>query len=481
MNTNSIVLIVDDDPVGRESVGLLLEPLELTLLFAGDGQTALQKAFQTPPDLILLDVMMPGMDGFAVCRHLRANPKTAAIPIIILTALEDRESRLRGIEAGADDFISKPFDGMELQARVRTITRLNRYRRLVAEQAKFEYVVEQANTGYLLLNEAGEITFANPQARIYLNLPERGSLPQKQKFRELATAVYHVEPVELWQNWPPPPGAILYLVRPETEQTAAFWLKVTLLNNLPPGPEAVQMISLVDVTEQMQVQRNMWAFHSAVNHKLRTPTTFITGAMEMLKNDLGDEEKQALLKLFSKGIYRLQQALEDVLQYVDMPAGSGRAPSFRLADFPALVSRIGADLAISAVTVELSDPAQSLPLPLTPLAMERIVWELMENAKKFHPQHAPVVTWQVTAVDENQLRLQITDNGRTLPPDQLARIWTPYYQVEKQFTGQIEGMGLGLPLVANLVWSAGGRCRAANRDDGPGLCVALYLPARPLR
>ncbi len=82
--------------------------------------------------------MMPEMDGFEVCRRLRADPMLAEVPIILVTALDDRDSRLEGLEAGADDFVSKPFDRAELRARIRAIARLNRYRHLVAERAKFE-------------------------------------------------------------------------------------------------------------------------------------------------------------------------------------------------------------------------------------------------------------------------------------------------------------------------------------------------------
>jgi putative two-component system response regulator len=78
------------------------------------------------PDLILLDVMMPGMDGFEVCRRLRADSVLGEVPILMITALDDRSSRLQGIQAGADDFITKPIDSVELLARVQGITRLNR-------------------------------------------------------------------------------------------------------------------------------------------------------------------------------------------------------------------------------------------------------------------------------------------------------------------------------------------------------------------
>ncbi|MBI5800616.1 MAG: response regulator, partial [Verrucomicrobia bacterium] len=96
-----------------------------------NGPDALARAAELQPDLILLDVMMPGMDGFAVCERLRATSALAEVPILLVTALDDRDSRLRGIEVGADDFITKPFDRGELRARVRALLRLNRYRKLL--------------------------------------------------------------------------------------------------------------------------------------------------------------------------------------------------------------------------------------------------------------------------------------------------------------------------------------------------------------
>jgi signal transduction histidine kinase len=126
----STILIVDDEPSARETLVAMLEGEKYDLQLAKDGFQALQMLQQLQPDLVLLDVMMPGMDGFEVCRRIRSTPELAEVPIIILTALDDRESMLRGIEAGADDFLSKPADRRELTARVRTVVRLNRYHTL---------------------------------------------------------------------------------------------------------------------------------------------------------------------------------------------------------------------------------------------------------------------------------------------------------------------------------------------------------------
>ena len=147
MDDKAKVLIVDDEPSMRQTLEGLLFREGYHLSFACDGPEALAKAAELAPDLILLDVMMPGMDGFEVCQRLRADPRLTEAPINLVTTLDDRESRLRGFEAGADDFVSKPYDRTELRARVRTTTQLNRYRRLLMERARFEWVVEQADDG----------------------------------------------------------------------------------------------------------------------------------------------------------------------------------------------------------------------------------------------------------------------------------------------------------------------------------------------
>ncbi|WP_245860640.1 HD domain-containing phosphohydrolase [Candidatus Chloroploca asiatica] len=148
MPAPSIVLIVDDNPIGRETLEDLLYGQGYTLAFAADGPEALQQAAALTPDVILLDVMMPGMDGFEVCRRLRTDPHLAEVPVVMVTALDDSESRLRGLEAGADDFISKPFKRAELRARVKTITRLNRYRSLLEERAALQHAHEDLIASY---------------------------------------------------------------------------------------------------------------------------------------------------------------------------------------------------------------------------------------------------------------------------------------------------------------------------------------------
>jgi signal transduction histidine kinase len=142
----SKILIVDDEPSARDTVEALLLKEDYQLEFAKDGYEALKIAESVQPDLILLDVMMPGMNGFEVCRRIRTTPTLAEVPIIMVTALDDRSSLLLGIEAGADDFLSKPIDRQELRLRVRTIIRLNRYRTLVKQRENLRAMAEHIIT-----------------------------------------------------------------------------------------------------------------------------------------------------------------------------------------------------------------------------------------------------------------------------------------------------------------------------------------------
>lgn len=128
MNQAATILIVDDEPSNVDILSQELDEEGYKLLTACDGEDALIKVQEHPPDLILLDVMMPKVDGFTVCRILKGSGKTILIPVILLTALRTHEDRVRGIEAGADDFISKPFDRDELLAKIRSLLRQKRHR-----------------------------------------------------------------------------------------------------------------------------------------------------------------------------------------------------------------------------------------------------------------------------------------------------------------------------------------------------------------
>jgi putative two-component system response regulator len=121
------VLIVDDEAANVTILSRMMRNLGYSTASAADGEAALDAVIRERPDVVLLDINMPRLDGFEVCQRLKADPATRLIPIVLLTSLAAVEDRVRGIEAGADDFLTKPYVAVELEARVRSLTRLKRY------------------------------------------------------------------------------------------------------------------------------------------------------------------------------------------------------------------------------------------------------------------------------------------------------------------------------------------------------------------
>ncbi len=131
------VLLVDD---AKANLDILVEGLKSDhkLSLALNGETALQIAARTPPDLVLLDIVMPGLDGYEVCRRLRRMPETAEVPIMFLSSLEEVQNKTRGFEAGANDYLTKPFEMLEVKARVRSLLKAKAYSDAVKEQMASE-------------------------------------------------------------------------------------------------------------------------------------------------------------------------------------------------------------------------------------------------------------------------------------------------------------------------------------------------------
>lgn len=190
----SRVLIVEDNPKNMFLLRAHMEPLQVQCLEAQDGLTALEMVASEAPDVVLLDVLLPGLDGFEVCQRIRQMPGRYDIPILIITALESREARLRGLEAGADDYIAKPVDGAELRAKMRTLVRLNRYRKNAEQQQRFETLLLCSPDAVVLIRPDGELLHANPALFAMLNLepqPLKSAEPLVQRALEPLLHLHH--------------------------------------------------------------------------------------------------------------------------------------------------------------------------------------------------------------------------------------------------------------------------------------------------
>ncbi|HWS23769.1 MAG TPA: HD domain-containing phosphohydrolase [Anaerolineales bacterium] len=142
------ILVIDDEPIARITIEAILKAHNFKIFFAENGLDGIQLAKQVHPDIIFLDVMMPHMNGFQACKIIRGTDGLSEVPILMVTALDDKKSRIEGLESGADDFISKPYDIFEIQAKIKTLTRLNRYRQLVEQRQKLEVLHTELLVAY---------------------------------------------------------------------------------------------------------------------------------------------------------------------------------------------------------------------------------------------------------------------------------------------------------------------------------------------
>lgn len=480
------ILIIDDNVQVLSLLSDLLQPQGYRLLCASSGVEGLAVAVAQQPDLVLLDVMMPEVNGFTVCQQLRAHPDLAQVPIMMITALDDHESRVNGFESGADDFITKPFDYAELRARVATVIRLNRYRRLLAEQARvaaerarFQWVVEESDDGFLVIDPDDRIRYANPRARHYLNLP--AVLPTE-AFHAIALRTYQCIPAEAWADWPDQAADHneRFLVHMAIHGSAEFWLRVDLLRSHTDDGERV--IRLRDVTDQITSQRDMWTFHAVLTHKLRTPLVSILGGLNLITdpNTAPDPNAiQRIARIALQGARRLQHEIEDVLSYLRGPGDPYGTDAWTIGDLRELAPDLANEIGVRLTPIAIDSAVHDLRPAIARRSVRVVLRELFANARKFHPTHSPQIWLTVATHSTEQIAISVCDNGVHLTPEQLRRVWRPYYQAEKSFTGQLEGMGLGLSLIARIVHAVNGSVAISNRSDGPGICVTFVLPIAP--
>jgi two-component system cell cycle response regulator len=215
-----------------------------------------------------------------------------------------------------------------------------------------------------------------------------------------------------------------------------------------------------------------------VYHKLRTPLIHLLG-VELLAQDAAALPLELITEIAAiagEGARRLKGTIDEVLGYMSAPSLVAPDAGFPLDQLSTLVQATGAAVGVETVTVTCQDELMRARLGLAPQTIELILGELLANAKKFHPRQAPSVEIRVWAVDARAVCIQVGDDGVTLAAEQLAQAWTPYYQGEKHFTGEVPGMGLGLAKVATIIWGVGGTCRIANRDNEPGVIVEFTVP-----
>lgn len=479
MSAQSTLLIVDDEERNRALLQAILEPMGYKIVLAEDGQEALEKTLELRPDLILLDVMMPDITGYEVCETIRQDPDLAEIPVLLVTALNDRESRLKGIDAGADDFLSKPVDVVEIQARVKTVTRLNRYRRLVAEREKFSKIADFATDALLLLDGDNRVHYANAKAAQLLGVDSMTA--EGRVFFDLADSRFQLQPADVWKRWreggPPEDKFLRYLVGQPAGGGQAVWLQAQAFK-LPETGGADWLVRLQDVTGLMQQRREQWSFHRMLSHKMRTPLNGLIGTLESMADS--DEARRSSLMADSlkdamTSARRLEEQVKDVLLYLDAPKMTRMGRCLAVDDVVRQATDVARRLGLVDPEINAARELAGRSLGFSASAMDVVLTELFENALKFHPRMSPRVAVAIRPEREGFAAMTVTDDGGHLSPEALEQAGQPYFQGEAKVTGEVAGMGLGLAMVSAMAWEVGGGLEIANVPDG-GVRVALRLP-----
>ena len=278
-------------------------------------QEALEKLFGNQIDLVLLDIMMPKMSGLEVLEKLRADEKTKAIPVVMVTALKETEDKVKALETGCDDFISKPVDKVELLARVRSILKISYYLRQLDEKDKFKSVVDKISDGIAICSLDYLIKDCNAAILKYLNITE----PAKVNLVETLFTNYFVSMNKEVLMDLTIAHKTFDIVRQKSETTEALYLEANLDLIKNSSGELLSIVFILrDVTATRMEEFLKQDTLTLISHKLRTPLGVISGKIALLQNGsygpLSDEQKEAI-DIISKQSALLVAIVEELLGF----------------------------------------------------------------------------------------------------------------------------------------------------------------------
>ncbi|TVZ41247.1 two component transcriptional regulator, LuxR family [Alteromonadaceae bacterium 2753L.S.0a.02] len=285
-STGSLILVVDDSP---ETVGMLNDTLEaagMTTLVALEGGQALSIARRMMPDIILLDAMMPVMDGFEVCRQLKADPELRSIPVIFMTGLKDTESVVRGFEVGGVDYVTKPIVNNELIARMR-VHLANARVTLSAQTA-----LDTAGQYMFAVNNAGEVIWTTPQVNQLLEAANEGEWMQMQLQYEIKHWLAHSPNIGMGVNLKSPKRSLRleYL-----GNSAPNEILIRLIDNDKPDESVMLREHLPLTTRESEVL--LWLARGKTNREigqiLGTSPRTVNKHLEQVYKKLGVENRTA--------------------------------------------------------------------------------------------------------------------------------------------------------------------------------------------
>lgn len=500
------LLLVDDNPQNLRMLYETLSDRGYRLLIANDGPKALALAERNQPDLILLDIMMPVMDGFEVCKKLKTNPATQASAVIFLSALDDVDSKVKSFELGGVDYIAKPFQAPEVIARVETHLQLirlkrelqQRNRQLEGDQAS---ILNAISEGIYGLDSNGNIVFANPAAAdlcgaavedlIGTNffathfdnrlLPARGDAAGSEQ--QLAG------PVPGWSSCRFGIAEHRRHVLMQRQDGSCFPIEYRATPKRDQGNAAGAVVVFRDITQELaseaeleqvratvQEQRDQLAHASRLStmgemaagfaHEVNQPLTAVTNYSRVSLRLLsaGQLDRPLLAETLRKIEAQAQRASEIIRRirgFVKKPA-SGRE-TFSVDDMLKDLKLFAeVDAKNAGLLLEISAEANLPDLLADPIQVQQVALNLVRNALEATRAAGRDTPVQVFAgrASATLVRIDVVDSGVGLVDDAEQQVFLPFFSTKQT------GMGIGLSLSRNLVQAQGGDIGFERRAEG---------------
>ncbi|GBO56111.1 two-component hybrid sensor and regulator [Pseudanabaena sp. lw0831] len=491
------VLVIDDEADNFDVIETILSDQDYQLHYAASGKDAIAYLDTFQPDLILLDVMMPVMDGIEVCRSIKALPKWQAVPIIMVTALNTKEDLARCLNAGANDFISKPLNSLEFRARVSSMLRIKeQHDRLERANALIHAQLEASLEGIIAVDEQGRLVAYNQKMCEICDIKAIATTTKPQELPLLQAASFPPAITQILEETYDEPeqvthGELLineltyeYFSSSVTSPNGRFWGFVWRFRDITDRKNyEINLQESKEVAESaLRVKSD---FLAMMSHEIRTPINGVLGMTELLATTSLDQEQNKFVQSIQTSGEILLTVINDILDFSKLESQKLLFENLPI-DLHGMIADTCTLLSQQAETkgIELNyhiDPKAPTYILGDPIRLRQILLNLANNAVKFTHTGAvrlsvsPFISPQVQSEGELTLLFEVQDSGIGLSPEQIQKLFQPFTQASIATARQYGGTGLGLAICQKLVQMMGGHIWAES-SLGKGSTFSFTLP-----